>query len=321
VPEGTPDHPSALQGIDLKKCQPESLHMTKRAKTFSWSAMFLPQDIKIDLNELYSFCRYVDDCADNCIDKIEALEDLDRVTTDLLKGGSRTEVVDRFIKLAHRRRIPISFALELVRGVKADLGEVRVLSEEELLRYAYQVAGTVGVMICHLLSVTDRNALAAGIDLAIGMQLTNIARDVYEDYNQGRVYLPASLVSEQLVADAFANDQSAQKKLLKAVEHILAIAKTYYRSSDEGICYLPQSARLGILVASRTYEKIGHLIVSNPARYFQSRVSTNKLEKFACLADALLSLTDLRYHRVMIAPAHRPELHRALRGLLSFDAV
>jgi len=252
--------------------------MTKRAKTFAWSALFLPKAIKADLNELYSFCRYVDDSADNCLNKAEALEALDRVTDDLVKGCSDIEVVDKFIRLAQRRKIPKSFALELVRGVKADLGSVRILSEEELLRYSYQVAGTVGVMICYLMCVTDKNALAAGIDLAIAMQLTNIARDVYEDYCQERVYMPASLISPQQVADAFAQDQLSQEELLKAIDHLLSVAKRYYQSADDGICYLPPSVRLGILVASRTYEKIGQIIIRNPNRYFDYRVSTSGLE-------------------------------------------
>jgi phytoene synthase len=299
--------------------------MKNRARTFSWSALFLPEAIKSDLNEMYSFCRYVDDCADDCLDsclgKSDALQALDQVTVDIVNGRSDIAVVDKFLRLAQRRTIPKSFALELVRGVKADLGEVKVSSEEELLRYSYQVAGTVGVMICHLLSVNDKNAIAAGIDLAIGMQLTNIARDVYEDYNQGRIYIPASLISEEKIAAALAHDLSAQKELIAALEHLLAIASVYYRSADDGICYLPPSARLGILVASRTYEKIGQLILSNPTRYFQYRVSTSKLDKLTCLWDSLLSLTNPRYHRVRRAPAHKPELHRALRGLLSFDVV
>ncbi len=299
----------------------DSVLMAKRAKTFAWSALFLPSAIKSDLNELYSFCRYVDDCADNCIDKTEALELLDRISCDLLNSISEIQVIDKFIRLAQRRNIPTSFALELLRGVKTDLGLVRVLSEEELLRYSYQVAGTVGVMICYLLSVTDKNALAAGIDLAIAMQLSNIARDVSEDYEQGRIYLPASLINGELVAAAIANDQNAQNELTKALKHILAIARTYYKSADDGICYLPPSVRLGILLASRTYEKIGHLIISNPTRYFRSRVSTSKLDKVTCLLSTLLALTHPRYHRVMKAPAHRSELHQALRGLPSFDVV
>jgi phytoene synthase len=252
---------------------------------------------------------------------MEAGKALDQVTKDLVKNESDITVVDAFIRLAQRRRMSKSFALELVRGVKADLGDVRVLSEEELLRYSYKVAGTVGVMICNLLSVTDKNGVAAGIDMAIAMQLTNIARDVYEDYEQGRVYMPASLIGDRLLAAAVAKDPEAQKELLRAVAHLLSIAKIYYKSADDGICYLPPSARLGILVASRTYEKIGQVILRNPTKYFQSRVCTSKLEKFSCLTGALISLTDLRYHRVIKAPAHRPELHSALRGLLSFDVV
>jgi len=299
----------------------ESLLMTRRAKTFAWSALFLPKDIKDDLNELYSFCRYVDDCADDCTSAAEALECLDRVSKDLVESHSNIAVVERFIKLSQRRNIPIGFALELVRGVKADLGEVRVTSVEELLRYAYQVAGTVGVMICHLLAVTDKNAIASGIDLAIAMQLTNIARDVDEDLKRGRVYIPATLIKAEVIEAAFAKDQDAQRELLQAVSRLITMAGAYYRSSDSGICYLPPSVRLGILVASRSYEKIGQVILQNPSMYFQSRVTTSNLQKLHCLGRSLVCLISPRYHRAIQAPLHRSELHRALIGLTSFDGV
>ncbi len=298
----------------------ESLEMERRARTFSWASLFLPRAIKDDLKKLYSFCRYVDDCADQWNNKANALKSLEQISTDLVQKSSRIEVVQSFIELSQRKSIPTSFALELVRGVKADLGLVRVSSEEELLRYSYQVAGTVGVMICHLLGVTDRNAVAAGIDLAIGMQLTNIARDVQEDFHQDRIYIPASLISPERLVAALANEEGAQKDLLKAVTRITDLSENYYRSADNGICYLPPRVRLGILLASRAYEKIGQVIVGNPAKYLsKARINTSHLEKFHCLVDTLWSLTDPRYHRTIKAPAHKTELHRALQGFASVD--
>jgi phytoene synthase len=305
--------PCSLQG--------ESLLMPHRAKSFAWAAQFLPATIKNDLNILYSFCRYVDDSADRCTNKARAWQALEQVSKDLELESSTTFEVQQFLNLSQRRAIPKTFALELTKGVKADISQKQMHSEEELLRYCYQVAGTVGVMICHLLGVKDKNAVAAGIDLAIAMQLTNIARDVHEDLEQGRIYLPANLISWETVSASFSNDETAQYTLLLAIKHIIAIAKTYYRSADNGICFLPPSTRIGILLASRAYEKIGQLIISNPKRYFRERISTGTTEKILCLCETLGSLASPRYHRVKQAPAHRSELHQALRGLPSFDVV
>ena len=86
-------------------------------------------------------------------------------------------------------------AFELIKGVRSDLDEQILQDEAELLTYAYRVAGTVGLMMCQVLRVEDARAIPHAIDLGIGMQLTNIARDVKEDAERGRVYIPATVLS------------------------------------------------------------------------------------------------------------------------------
>jgi phytoene synthase len=298
-----------------------SLLMLRRAQTFAWAAQFLSRPIRNDLNELYTFCRFVDDCVDKSTDGTTAQKAIASIRRDLEQESSSIKEVDIFLKLAHRRKIPLGFALDLVRGVESDIGSARMSDEEDLLRYCYQVAGTVGVMICYLLGVRDPNAIASGIDLGIAMQLTNIARDVQEDYAQGRVYLPSCLIDRDSIAASQDGDKCAQAKLLGAVEQIVSIAETYYISSENGICFLPGSAKVGILAASRAYRKIGKLILGNPDRYLHTRASTSGLQKALCLASALASLCLPRFHCAPSSQSHRRELHRALRGLPSFDVV
>lgn len=84
--------------------------------------------------------------------------------------------------MAHRTDMPIVYAGELIDGVASDIGPVRVASVDDLLRYRYRVASTVGLMICHLLNVYAPEARAFAIDLGIAMQLVNIARDRFEPH-------------------------------------------------------------------------------------------------------------------------------------------
>ncbi|CAN5219922.1 phytoene/squalene synthase family protein [soil metagenome] len=299
----------------------DSLKMTERAKTFAWASQFLAVTIRCDLETLYTFCRYVDDSVDKSDDELEARLALQQIRVDLEKSNSTLAPVAEFLELAARRNIPLVLALELVSGVQSDINLVQMSCEEELLRYCYRVAGTVGLMVCFLLGVNNRDALAAAIDLGIAMQLTNIVRDVTEDYLQGRIYLPVELISGQAIAAAFRQDGDAQTDVFEAVNHLIAKSETYYRSSDCGICWLPAPTRLAILTASRAYRKIGRLILSSPERYFRERISTSRIDKQVCLLSAISSLISPRYHRTANSPGHRRELHEHLKGVVSFDAV
>ncbi len=299
----------------------ESILMPNRAKTFAWASQFLPRQTREDFGVLYSFCRYVDDGVDHCSDKELAASFLDRVERDLEVNCSSVAEVSAFLRLVRTRDIPLGFAFDLVRGVRADIGFEQTQSLEELLRYSYQVAGTVGIMICFLLEVTGSDALAAAIDLGIAMQLTNIARDLREDFAQGRIYLPSNLVDRATVAEALSGSLSAQAEVFDVVRQVILISQSYYQSAENGICFLPLETKLSILCAGRAYWQIGNLIVKNPERVFNERVATSGREKAFCLFSSLLSLSQLKYHRVQVSSSHESALHRPLKGLASFDVV
>jgi len=295
--------------------------MSHRGKTFAFAAAFFPASIRLNFETLYTFCRYVDDCADECCDTEQASMLLENIKRDLERKSSSLTPVTNFLQLAEECNIPLELPLELVRGVKKDIFLEQIGSEQELLRYCYQVAGTVGLMVCFMLGVTDQDTAAAAIDLGIAMQLTNIARDVKEDFISGRIYLPADLVNRQLIGAALEQDDQARAAIAEAVRHIIVMSKAYYESSDRGMCRLPASTRLGILAASRGYGKIGQMILARPDRCLQERVSTGPLVKTGCLLHAVASFIFPAYGRVEELPGHRQELHECLRGIASFDAV
>lgn len=299
----------------------ESILMPNRAKTFAWASQFLTRQTREDFSVLYSFCRYVDDGVDHCSDKELASSFLDGVEHDLEANSSNFAEIAAFLNLARKRDIPLGFAVDLVRGVRADIGFEQTESMEDLLRYSYQVAGTVGIMICFLLEVKGSDALAAAIDLGIGMQLTNIARDLREDFAQGRIYLPASLVDRPTVAEALSGSLTAQAKVFDVVRQVIMVSQSYYQSAENGICFLPLEAKLSILCAGRAYRQIGGLIVKSPERVFNERVVTSSRDKAFCLFSSLLSLCHSKYHRVQVSSSHESALHRPLKGLPSFDVV
>lgn len=237
--------------------------LAKHARSFRLAAHFLPSGCEDEAAVVYTFCRLVDDLADEAPSPEQARSDLAQVAAELDGRAPARPVVAGFLDIARRRDMDVGAARELMEGCLSDLGEVRVADDRELLRYCYRVAGTVGLMMCAVLGVTDPRALPHAIDLGLGMQITNICRDVKEDAAMGRTYLPATrlaaegLAPEDLLDPARMEDPARRAALSRVVVDLLRLGEGCYRRAWHGMHHIPRRPRLAIVVASRLYRDIG----------------------------------------------------------------
>ncbi len=263
-----------------------------RARSFRWASVFLSRAQRSRVAALYAFCRSVDDLADAKWVTPDARQDLHRLHGALAaEPAGRSLWPDRYLwfrDLCLECGIDFRIVQELLAGMASDLGAVRIESDRDLVRYCYRAAGTVGLMMCCVLGVRDRRAWRHAIDLGIAMQLTNIARDVLEDAEASRVYLPDERLRRYGVTseDLVRGDADPQAVSL-VVGDLLEMAERYYRSGDEGMRFLSSRARWAILVASRLYRGIGRRLrrryKSNPLR---GRVVVPWSEKLALVVRA-----------------------------------
>jgi phytoene synthase len=235
------------------------------ARSFRWASIFLPPGVRDDAAIVYAFCRLIDDTADNAADTDQAKRALIEIQTALYHPtGSASPFVELFFEVAHRMRIEPGWVEELIKGVRSDLGLVRIRDDDELVRYCYRVAGTVGLMMCRLMGVTDPRALEYAVALGIAMQLTNICRDVLEDGAANRVYLPRGRLQEVGVTqEQLVQGQANPEAVSRVVRDLLQLADSYYQRADLGIPFIPGRARLAIFVASRIYRAIGIRILNH----------------------------------------------------------
>ena len=266
---------------------------------------------------LYSFCRLIDDLADEATCLQSGRTALLRAADDVVRGTSTHPVIQDGIDLMLECRIERSVVLELISGVASDLRPVQIADEDALLRYCYQVAGTVGLMMCNLLDTTNRTALPNAVDLGIAMQLTNICRDVAADAAVGRRYIPASLVGilePQLLVNP---EQSLQPLVKKSIETLLDMADQYYRSGELGLSYLPVGARSGILAAARVYRAIGTRLRQHDYDYWSGRMVVPTRTKIRVTAQALMGVP---FKPSFWTPSqqHDTRLHRPLSGFFGF---
>jgi phytoene synthase len=251
-------------------------------RTFYVASRMLPRSVRHDLALLYAFCRVVDDTGDLPGSESGAADAaLDRITSDLRGDSSRAPLIADFVRLAERHGVPLVLAHQLIEGVRSDLRPVRMRTQAELLRYAYRVASTVGLMMCRVLRVPPAGDPFA-VDLGIAMQLTNIARDVREDAEADRYYLPESWIDHSVVAGAIGpGDRRSVAEATDCVERLLGLADRYYESADGGMRYLPLAVRPGIRAAASSYRAIGEVIRRDPERALTGRARTSAIAKLS----------------------------------------
>ena len=263
--------------------------LAERGHSFHWARRLLSARHAERATRLYGFCRRIDDVADETTDAAAAHAALAVIRRALRTGDCNDAETADMLQLMRTCGIDPAIPLELIRGVEGDLGNVRVTDMDELLRYCYRVAGTVGLMMTAALEVTTREALPHAIDLGIAMQLTNICRDVREDAMLGRRYLPAVLVGPLEPAALVDPTPAVRVIVTDALRMLLDTADRHYASGEQGLRHLPAGARTGILVAARAYRGIGTVLRERGFDCWSSRAAVSAAGKVAITLRALAS--------------------------------
>jgi len=252
-----------------------SKDLKREGKSFYWASFFLPNNSKNKASTLYSICRYFDDIADKYSeDQTDYLKD----TIEEIKKNKNNKV-NIFLQ---KSKIDNSIFIDLIEGFILDQQKIRIQNKEELIKYSYHVAGTVGLMMSKIIGAKHKKASRSAIDLGIGMQLTNIARDVYEDSKMKRIYLPANLIPDislKNLTDLHNKSSEKDERISNAIHEVIGLSDKFYENGFAGLKYIPLSTRLGILIAANVYRGIGIKIKSNKKKYLRERVYLNLLEK------------------------------------------
>ena len=243
-------------------------------KSFYWASFFLPKKNRIAASRLYSICRYLDDVADNS--KLDTSSQIKNIFNQIKENESSE--INIFFK---KNNINLGILKDLIDGLISDQQNVRVTDEKELIDYSYKVAGTVGLMMLPIINTKDAEARKHAIDLGIAMQLTNIARDVYEDAKMNRLYLPKEWLGQVSVSDLIDNELDDQKKRLieLSIKNLIELSDKFYANGFSGMKFIPLRTRLAIFFAAKIYKGIGEKIKSGGYVYKLERIYLNKLEK------------------------------------------
>jgi phytoene synthase len=209
----------------------------------------LPKQKQSDAYSVYAFCRYVDDQVDLAPDetaRLRALADLSHLLHACYTTGDEAKSFEKsspwllsFRETIERRAIPASYFEDLLKGVEMDCGRVRLQKWEELDSYCYHVASVVGLIMVHVLTEPLSELLKPARDLGTAMQLTNILRDIAEDWERDRIYLPAEELQKFGLSEMDIAAKRTDESFKAMMQFQIERARGFYRRAEPGIAALP----------------------------------------------------------------------------------
>ena len=272
------------------------------AKSFYFAAKFLPKHKQKPIYALYALCREVDDEVDEAeinseTEAIAAVENwkvkLDEIYENQSHSKfqipnsksrqSKTENQNRVLlawsDLLKKYKIPQSLPLELMKGVLQDTHQNRYETFEELYVYCYRVASTVGLMSSEIFGYEKIETLDYAEALGVAMQLTNILRDIKEDAEMNRIYLPQEDLRKFDVSERQIFAGEMNENFVEMMNFQIKRARDYYRKAEKGIALLEEDSRFTVLLASRLYSKILNEIEKQNFNVFAKRAHLNFRQK------------------------------------------
>jgi len=281
---------------DLKTSYKQAGRITaEHSKSFHFASGLLPEEKRSAVRALYAFCRTVDDIVDESseadrdtrLDYWRSMVETGSFLTDDLVASAWADTIARY-------HIPRQYALQLIDGVARDLHQSRYQTFDDLATYCYSVASTVGLMSMYIVGFSGYDAVPYAIKLGVALQMTNILRDVSEDFSNGRLYLPreellAYGIREQDIAEGRVTDNWRQ-----FMKFQIERTRDLYEESWEGVKMLESEGQLAIGAASIFYQGILDQIEKNDYDVFTKRASLSAIGKVSKVPALWLKIKTLQ---------------------------
>ena len=255
-----------------------SLH----GKTYYLATLLLPKSKRPYVHALYGFARYADEIVDDLASTLSPQEKADAlrswstgVLEDLKKGTSTDHIGRALVDTARKFDIPHQHFVDFLHSMEMDLTVTEYQSYEALLEYVYGSAAVIGLEMVPILGYSDQRAFEAAKKLGIAFQLANFIRDVSEDLDRGRVYLPLDELARFGVDRVMLERRVLTPQIVEALKFQIARVRSLQDEADIGIAYLDKTSRPCIRAASELYCGIVDEVEAIGSDVFKKRAKTS----------------------------------------------
>ncbi len=264
--------PLSADAQTLRRAYAHCSALTKEhSKTFYLASGLLPPDKRQAVRALYAFCRVSDDLVDREENNAQARLEQWRHRALEPNPPSEDPVALAWADTRARYQIPARYAAQLIDGVAQDLRVKRYDTFADLARYAYGVASTVGLMSMHIIGFAGTAAILYAVRLGVALQLTNILRDVGEDWRAGRLYLPQDELAEFGLSDEDIAAGRVDDRWRAFLRKQIARNRRLYAEAMPGIACLHRDGRFAITAAADLYRAILNDIEAHGGDVFRRR--------------------------------------------------
>jgi 15-cis-phytoene synthase len=267
----------------------------EHSKSFHFASGLLPEEKRSAVRALYAFCRTVDDIVDEVEFKKDHDFELDYWRNIVQTASSSTDdlVASAWADTLTRYHIPRHYGLQLIDGVARDLSQSRYQTFDELATYCYGVASTVGLMSMYIVGFKSHQAVPYAIKLGVALQMTNILRDVGEDYRNGRLYLPREELAFYGISEADIAEGRVTDNWRQFMKFQIDRTRQLYKDSWAGVKMLEREGQLAIGAASTFYCGILEDIEKHDYDVFHRRASLSAWGKVSRVPSLWLKINSL----------------------------
>lgn len=247
----------------------------------------LPKYEAMSVFAIYAFCREADDITDKH-DNLDELNQLEKNLNKLENGVVVNSSIFRALDVVFKNfSMDFKPFFDLIEGQKKDFNFNQPFSQNELEEYCYYVAGTVGLMLLPIISKNPNDSSYLAKKIGTAMQLTNILRDIGEDLNNDRIYLPIDL-TKQFSVDI--KEKKINHNFIDLWEYEAKIAEQNYRDGIELIDNLIDDAKEPLMIAINLYHEILNVIRKNHYQVFDKRNYVGKIKKASLIRQSINDL-------------------------------
>ena len=260
------------------------------SRTYYFSTRLFPTEVRPHVYALYAFMRYADEIVDNPGvstqgEQLEALEAFEAQTLAAVTGERVPNPVLRaYANTVRDRGISPESIAAFMYSMKMDTRVLRYPTYADLEVYTYGSAAVVGLMMCRVVGVSDERAERPAEALGVAMQLSNFLRDIGEDWERGRVYLPLEDLTRFGYAEEDLGAGVVDERFVELMRFEVERARSLYAIADEGMVHIPQGRRYPVMVARALYAGILDRIEAQGYDVFSRRAETSRLGKLVVAA-------------------------------------
>jgi len=265
----------------------QAREITKQgSRTFYFASYFLPKKKRFAAYSIYAICRLSDESVDGPQENKE--QALDAISQNIQHAYGLDEITDplliAFRATVRTYAIPEKYFDELIDGMRMDLTKTQYQDFNELYPYCYKVAGVVGLIMLKIFGYKSILAEKYAVDLGIAMQLTNILRDIKEDYSRGRIYIPVDELAEQKIHDEDIRNNLIDSRFKWLMKTQIQRARSYYTQASYGIELITDKrCRFVAFLILELYARILKKIEENDFNIYKKKARVPASEKIALI--------------------------------------